>query len=114
MVLSLLVASRHLPSVWLLIVARMLPRIGCDEYVSRDAHAALSYLETRSDVGSQVVLFGQSLGGAVAIELAREYCQRRQQEQQSAAPASTSRINIAGIIVENTYDALHSDTVIVH
>jgi alpha/beta superfamily hydrolase len=48
-----------------------------------DAEAALNYVLERKDLSNKIVLFGKSLGGAVAIQLAaskkdkvRRSCQR--------------------------------------
>jgi dienelactone hydrolase len=39
-----------------------------------DAQAALTYLESRQDLNSgAIVVYGRSLGGAVAIHLAAQY-----------------------------------------
>eukprot|EP00511_Aplanochytrium_stocchinoi_P011083 CAMPEP_0204868732 /NCGR_PEP_ID=MMETSP1348-20121228/27721_1 /ASSEMBLY_ACC=CAM_ASM_000700 /TAXON_ID=215587 /ORGANISM="Aplanochytrium stocchinoi, Strain GSBS06" /LENGTH=283 /DNA_ID=CAMNT_0052021803 /DNA_START=183 /DNA_END=1035 /DNA_ORIENTATION=- len=63
----------------------------------RDTHAALDYLHGRDDIGN-IVLYGRSLGGAVAIATASIY--RDDFEK------------FAGLIVENTFlsieDVVHS------
>ena len=57
-----------------------------------DSQAAMDYLIERRDIDSQkIVLFGRSLGGAVAIDLA---CNPQY------------RSNVAGVIVENTFTSI--------
>ena len=57
-----------------------------------DSQAALDYLVERRDIDNQkIVLFGRSLGGAVAIDLA---CQPQY------------RSYVAGVIVENTFTSI--------
>ena len=57
-----------------------------------DADAAVAYLHTRSDIDpSRIILFGRSLGGAVAIHVAG---QRHNQDR------------IAGVILENTFTSI--------
>ncbi len=57
-----------------------------------DASAALNYLLQREDINSsKIVIFGRSLGGAVAIELAKN--------------SKYSRV-IAAIVVENTFTSI--------
>ena len=54
----------------------------------RDAHGALDYLRSRYDVdGDRIVVFGQSLGGAIAVDLA-------------------CRNKIMGLILEATFTSL--------
>ncbi|CAG2121351.1 unnamed protein product, partial [Medioppia subpectinata] len=57
-----------------------------------DAAAALDYLIGRPDIDShKIVVFGRSLGGAVAVELGRH---------------ARNSANIAAIIIENTFTSL--------
>ena len=57
-----------------------------------DSQAALDYLVERRDIDNQkIVLFGRSLGGAVAIDLATQ---------------PQYRGNVAGVIVENTFTSI--------
>jgi fermentation-respiration switch protein FrsA (DUF1100 family) len=54
----------------------------------RDAHGAMDYLRARPDVeGDKIVIFGQSLGGAIAVDLA---CRNR----------------CLGLILESTFTSL--------
>ena len=54
----------------------------------RDAHGAMDYLHSRPDVeGDKIVVFGQSLGGAIAVDLA---CRNR----------------FLGLILESTFTSL--------
>jgi fermentation-respiration switch protein FrsA (DUF1100 family) len=54
----------------------------------RDAHGAMDYLRSRPDVeGDKIVVFGQSLGGAIAVDLA---CRNR----------------FLGLILESTFTSL--------
>jgi hypothetical protein len=58
--------------------------------VHKDAIAALQYVKARNDVNQdRLIIFGQSLGGAVAI----------------SAIASTNVNGICGIAVESTFDS---------
>lgn len=57
-----------------------------------DAQAALEYLFSRKDIDTQkIVLFGRSLGGAVALDL-------------GTLPAYTDRL--FAVIVENTFTSI--------
>ena len=58
-----------------------------EEGLYRDARAAYDFLAGRSIPASQIFLFGESLGGAVAIELA-------------------GRVKSAGLILESTFTSL--------
>jgi fermentation-respiration switch protein FrsA (DUF1100 family) len=50
------------------------PGLPSERGLRRDARAALKYLATRGDVNlARVVYFGESLGAAVAVELATEF-----------------------------------------
>jgi len=68
-----------------------------EEGLKLDAEAALRYIETRADVidTSQLVLFGRSLGGAVATHLASTVC---------TSAASSCRIR--GLVLENTFTSV--------
>ncbi|KAJ8020616.1 Protein ABHD13 [Holothuria leucospilota] len=63
-----------------------------EEGLYRDAQAALNYLHNRSDINSKLIfVFGRSLGGAVAIDLA---CNPK------------NRGGIRGLIIENTFTSI--------
>eukprot|EP00095_Tigriopus_kingsejongensis_P006540 maker-scaffold515_size150689-snap-gene-0.32 protein:Tk06540 transcript:maker-scaffold515_size150689-snap-gene-0.32-mRNA-1 annotation:"abhydrolase domain-containing protein 13" len=63
-----------------------------EEGLYMDAQAGLDYLSSRSDINaSKIVVFGRSLGGAVAIEL-------------SARPEN--REKVACLLVENTFTSI--------
>ena len=59
-----------------------------------DARAALSYLESRSDLGPQIFVFGRSIGGAVAIATVAELADEKRVE------------SISGVILENTFTCM--------
>jgi fermentation-respiration switch protein FrsA (DUF1100 family) len=64
-----------------------------------DAETTLQWLLTREDIDrSRIVVFGRSLGGAVAIDLASKH-----EGGESALPG-----NIAALIVENTFASISS------
>lgn len=73
-----------------------------EEGTYQDAEAAWRYLiETRGEKPGRVVLFGRSLGGAVAIELARRHAEngrRAGQPLQEGGPAA--------LVVESTFTNL--------
>ena len=57
-----------------------------------DAQAGLDYLHKRGDIDKRrIVVFGRSLGGAVAIHVASQSCNKGR---------------IAGVIVENTFTSI--------
>lgn len=63
-----------------------------EEGLYKDAQAALDYLHNRSDINSNFIfVFGRSLGGAIAIEIASN-------------PRNRSKIR--GLIVENTFTSI--------
>ncbi|KAK3803365.1 hypothetical protein RRG08_006918 [Elysia crispata] len=65
----------------------------CETGLYQDAEAALDFLLKRSDIDpSQIMLFGRSLGGAVAVYLA-------------SLPNYSSRL--AGLILENTFTSIY-------
>lgn len=57
-----------------------------------DAQAALDYTRQRNDLGSRIYAFGRSLGGAVAMDLAR-YAESQNQP-------------LTGLMVENTFTSI--------
>jgi abhydrolase domain-containing protein 13 len=60
--------------------------------IYQDARAALDYIFSRSDVNQQkILLFGRSLGGAVALHVASD-------------PYYSSRV--AAVVVENTFTSI--------
>lgn len=66
-----------------------------------DAQAALAYLHAREDVdSSKVIVFGRSLGGAVAIALAHSHQQAISEGKGDTQPP------LAGLIVENTFTCI--------
>ena len=62
---------------------------------SLDALAACKYLQGRADLASDVFLYGQSLGGAVAIGALCSLMGQRQ-------GALTTEFGIRGLVLENT------------
>ncbi|XP_071855555.1 protein ABHD13-like isoform X2 [Apostichopus japonicus] len=63
-----------------------------EEGMYKDAQAALDYLHNRSDINSNFIfVFGRSLGGAVAIDLASK---------------PRNRGKIRGLILENTFTSI--------
>ena len=63
-----------------------------EEGIYMDAQAALDHLSQRSDIDpNKILVFGRSLGGAVAIEIASR-CENREK--------------VAGLIVENTFTSI--------
>ena len=61
-----------------------------EEGIRQDAQTALDYLLKHEKIDSErIILYGQSIGGAVAIDLAARNLDR-----------------IAGVIVENTFESL--------
>ena len=63
-----------------------------EEGLYLDAQAALDFLHTRSDINAEkIVVFGRSLGGAVAIDLASK---------------SENRGKIAALLLENTFTSV--------
>jgi len=57
-----------------------------------DAQAALDYLHTREDIASdRIIIFGRSLGGAVALDLATR---------------SQNKEKIAAVLLENTFTSI--------
>ena len=62
----------------------------CEKGFYRDAEAAINYLLTRSDIDTtKIIVFGQSIGGAVVIDLATKFNNK-----------------LFGLIVENTFTSL--------
>lgn len=66
-----------------------------EEGIRKDAQAALDYVLSRKDVdGERIVLFGHSLGGAVAIDL-----------------ASRNQAQIYALILNNTMSSVHQTVI---
>lgn len=64
-------------------------RFPCEQQVYEDADLAFNYLVKERQISpSKIILFGHSLGGAIAIELARKYPE------------------IAGLIVESSFTSM--------
>lgn len=64
-----------------------------EEGLYSDGEACIRYLQSRDDVNpNKIILFGHSLGGAVAIHL--------------ASKMQSSDYRIAGLIVENTFTSI--------
>jgi abhydrolase domain-containing protein 13 len=63
-----------------------------------DAQGALNYVFQRDDLGTDVILYGRSLGGAVSIAVAADLAQSEHEPG--------TRISIAGIIVENSFTSI--------
>jgi pimeloyl-ACP methyl ester carboxylesterase len=84
--------------------------------IAADARAFLEHLAERQDVdGSRVVVFGRSLGGAVAIHLAAELQRDEEEEHEEQAAegqrAAGSRQKrrlppLAALLVENTFTSV--------
>jgi len=63
-----------------------------EEGLCMDAQAALDYLHTREDIASdRIIIFGRSLGGAVAVDLATR---------------SQNKEKIAAVLLENTFTSI--------
>ena len=63
-----------------------------EEGLGMDAQAAVSYLKTRTDIDqSKIIVFGRSLGGAVAIDVVSK-------------TEISSRV--AGLVIENTFTSI--------
>ncbi|CAB4061395.1 ABHD13 [Lepeophtheirus salmonis] len=63
-----------------------------EEGLYKDAQAALDYLKQRSDIhSSKIVIFGRSLGGAVAIDLSSR---------------TENRDKVACVLIENTFTSV--------
>jgi fermentation-respiration switch protein FrsA (DUF1100 family) len=83
-----------------------------EEGTYRDAEAALRYLRTREGIDAQgIVLFGQSLGAAVAVELAgREDCMALILEAPFASIREMARVALPflplGPLLRTRYDAV--------
>jgi len=64
----------------------------CEEGLYMDAQACLDYLHTRPDLATnKIVVFGRSLGGAVAVDLASR---------------SKNKDRIGALIIENTFTSI--------
>jgi hypothetical protein len=62
-----------------------------EEGLKIDAQTALDYLRARTDLSRDVYLFGRSLGGAVAIDL-----------------AAHNPAHVTGLIIENTFTSIEA------
>jgi len=63
-----------------------------EEGMNMDAQAALNYLSNRGDIASdRIIVFGRSLGGAVAVDLATR---------------SDNKDKLAAVILENTFTSI--------
>ncbi|KAK5076109.1 bem46 protein, variant [Lithohypha guttulata] len=66
-----------------------------------DAQTALDYIRTHSEMQrTKIVIYGQSLGGAVAVKLLANNLEKTAQDDRSEKQKDT---RIAGVILENTF-----------
>ena len=70
-----------------------------------DAQTGLDYIRQRADLSdSKIVVYGQSLGGAVAINLVAKNLNHRQQEgKEQGQEDGDGNGGIAALILENTF-----------
>jgi pimeloyl-ACP methyl ester carboxylesterase len=65
-----------------------------------DGDAAVNYIQNNAKIdSSKIILFGRSLGGAVAFHVAQVW----QESSSSSSSSSSSHPPLAGMIVENTF-----------
>ena len=73
--------------------------------IKLDAQAALHFLSQREDLDpSKLILFGRSLGGAVAAFLAHH--SQKNHEKEGKGRGGEERVGVKGVILENTFTSV--------